>query len=91
MLADRRATAMIPAQDFARARAWYADKLGLTPVEEMPAACVSVAKPISRRRQACSVRQSSAKEADGASNATGRAAILVQTSHSASGSGTCAY
>lgn len=36
MLADRRATAMIPAKDFARARAWYADKLGLAPVEEMP-------------------------------------------------------
>ncbi len=35
MLADRRATAMIPAKDFARAKAWYADKLGLTPVEEM--------------------------------------------------------
>ena len=33
MLADRRATAMIPAKDFARAKAWYADKLGLTPVE----------------------------------------------------------
>lgn len=36
MLADRRATAMIPANDLARAKAWYADKLGLTPVEEMP-------------------------------------------------------
>jgi len=36
MLADRRATAMIPAKDFARAKAWYADKLGLTPTEEMP-------------------------------------------------------
>ena len=35
MIADRRATAMIPAKDFARAKAWYADKLGLTPVEEM--------------------------------------------------------
>ena len=38
-----------------------------------------------------SVRQSSAKPADGGSNATGSAAIAVQTSHSASGSGTCAY
>ena len=37
------------------------------------------------------MRQSSAKPADGASNATGSAAIFVQTSHSASGSGTCAY
>ena len=36
MLADRRATAMIPAKDFARAIAWYADKLGLTTTEEMP-------------------------------------------------------
>lgn len=36
MFADRRATAMIPAKDFARAKAWYADKLGLQPTEEMP-------------------------------------------------------
>jgi catechol 2,3-dioxygenase-like lactoylglutathione lyase family enzyme len=36
MLADRRATAMIPAKDFGRAKAWYAEKLGLKPVEEMP-------------------------------------------------------
>jgi catechol 2,3-dioxygenase-like lactoylglutathione lyase family enzyme len=35
MLADRRATAMIPAKDFARASAWYADKLGLQPIEVM--------------------------------------------------------
>ncbi len=35
--------------------------------------------------------QSSAKPADGASKATGRAAIFVHTSQSASGSGTCAY
>ncbi|HZY51024.1 MAG TPA: VOC family protein [Devosia sp.] len=34
MLADHRATAMIPAKDFARAKAWYADKLGLRPVRE---------------------------------------------------------
>jgi catechol 2,3-dioxygenase-like lactoylglutathione lyase family enzyme len=26
----------LPAQDLARARAWYADKLGLTPAEERP-------------------------------------------------------
>ena len=36
MIAEHRATAMIPARDFARAKAWYADKLGLTPVEERP-------------------------------------------------------
>ena len=36
MLADRRGPSMIPAKDFARAKAWYADKLGLKPVEEMP-------------------------------------------------------
>ena len=57
----------------------------------MPAARVSVAKPTPRSRQACSVRQSSAKPADGASNATGLAAIVVHTSHKASGCGTCAY
>src|SRR3569832_843515 len=34
MLADRRATAMLPAKDLNRARAWYADKLGLRPSEE---------------------------------------------------------
>ena len=34
MLADRRATAMIPAKDFARAKAWYADKLGLKLAEK---------------------------------------------------------
>lgn len=36
MIADHRVTAMIPAKDFARAKAWYADKLGFTPAEEMP-------------------------------------------------------
>lgn len=36
MLAERTVTAMIPAKDFARAKAWYADKLGLTPAEEYP-------------------------------------------------------
>ncbi len=35
MFADRNATAMIPAKDFARARAWYADKLGLEPTQVM--------------------------------------------------------
>jgi catechol 2,3-dioxygenase-like lactoylglutathione lyase family enzyme len=29
-------SARIPAQDLARARAWYAEKLGLSPVEERP-------------------------------------------------------
>jgi catechol 2,3-dioxygenase-like lactoylglutathione lyase family enzyme len=32
MSASRKATAMIPAHDLARARAWYAEKLGLEPV-----------------------------------------------------------
>jgi catechol 2,3-dioxygenase-like lactoylglutathione lyase family enzyme len=36
MFADREATAMIPASDFARAKAWYADKLGFAPQQEMP-------------------------------------------------------
>jgi catechol 2,3-dioxygenase-like lactoylglutathione lyase family enzyme len=36
MIAEHRATAMIPAKDIARARAWYADTLGLTPAEELP-------------------------------------------------------
>jgi predicted enzyme related to lactoylglutathione lyase len=30
--------ARLPAQDLARARAFYADKLGLTPIEERPGA-----------------------------------------------------
>ena len=34
MFADRRATAMLPAKDLQRAKAWYADKLGLKPTEE---------------------------------------------------------
>jgi predicted enzyme related to lactoylglutathione lyase len=34
MFADRQATAMIPVKDFARAKAWYADKLGLKPSKE---------------------------------------------------------
>jgi catechol 2,3-dioxygenase-like lactoylglutathione lyase family enzyme len=32
----RRVAARLPAQDLERARAWYADKLGLEPVEERP-------------------------------------------------------
>ena len=35
MLDRRTVTANIPAVDLARARAFYADKLGLTPVQEM--------------------------------------------------------
>jgi catechol 2,3-dioxygenase-like lactoylglutathione lyase family enzyme len=31
MFADREATVMVPATDVARAKAWYSDKLGLTP------------------------------------------------------------
>jgi len=36
MLSDRRVYATIPASDIARARQWYADKLGLRPKREMP-------------------------------------------------------
>ena len=57
----------------------------------MPAACVRVANSAPRARIAASVRQSSAKPADGGSNATGGPAIRVHTSQSASGTGTCAY
>jgi catechol 2,3-dioxygenase-like lactoylglutathione lyase family enzyme len=35
MFADRRATAMIPAKDFDRAKKWYEEKLGLKPSQEM--------------------------------------------------------
>lgn len=35
MFANRNATSMIPATDFARAKKWYDEKLGLTPSEEM--------------------------------------------------------
>ena len=34
MFAERRATAMIPVSDLNRAKAWYADKLGLKPAKE---------------------------------------------------------
>ena len=36
MLANARLAARLPAQDLERARAFYADKLGLEPVEERP-------------------------------------------------------
>jgi catechol 2,3-dioxygenase-like lactoylglutathione lyase family enzyme len=36
MLADGRTATRLPVQDMARARAFYADKLGLEPVEERP-------------------------------------------------------
>ena len=36
MLSDRRIHATIPVADLDRARAWYADKLALEPVEEGP-------------------------------------------------------
>ena len=62
-----------------------------SPVDEMPAACVIVANPMSRARRAAIVCQSSAKPADGGSKATGGLAIGVHTSHRASGVGTCAY
>lgn len=35
MFADRTVTAMVPAKDFARARKWYEEKLGLKPSSEM--------------------------------------------------------
>lgn len=35
MFTDRTVTAMVPAADFARARRWYAEKLGLEPASEM--------------------------------------------------------
>ena len=44
-----------------------------------------------RARMAPSIAQSIAKPADGGSKAAGTPAIGVQTSHSASGVGTCAY
>lgn len=36
MLASYDVATRLPAQDLDRARAWYADKLGLTPAEERP-------------------------------------------------------
>ena len=35
MFTDSQATAMLPAKDAARAKSWYADKLGLKPAEDM--------------------------------------------------------
>ena len=35
MFTDTQATAMLPAKDAARAKSWYADKLGLKPAEDM--------------------------------------------------------
>ena len=40
MLMDRRAYATIPASDFQRAKDWYREKLGLTPVREDPMGAV---------------------------------------------------
>lgn len=34
MFTDKQATAMLPAKDVARAKSWYADKLGLKPAED---------------------------------------------------------
>ena len=34
MFTNTQATAMLPAKDAARAKSWYADKLGLKPVED---------------------------------------------------------
>lgn len=34
MFANRQATAMLPAADIERAKAWYRDKLGLSPAED---------------------------------------------------------
>ena len=60
-----------------------------SPVDEIPAACVMVAKRMPRAIIAASSFQSSTNPAEGGSNATGGPAIGVHTSHSASGSGTC--
>jgi hypothetical protein len=62
-----------------------------SPVDEMPAATVIVANAIRRPRIARIESQSSAKLADGGSNAAGSPAIDDQTSHSASGVAMCAY
>ncbi len=62
-----------------------------SPVEERPAACVTVANATPRPRIAARAPQSNAKPAEGASNAAGGPATAVHTSHSANGSGTCAY
>jgi catechol 2,3-dioxygenase-like lactoylglutathione lyase family enzyme len=45
MLSDSEVSTRLPAQDLARARAFYAGKLGLEPVEERPAPPVTLAGP----------------------------------------------
>jgi hypothetical protein len=62
-----------------------------SPVEEMPAAWVSVANAAPRARSKPIRAQSRMNPADGASKATGWPAIRVQVSQIASGSGTYAY
>ena len=62
-----------------------------SPVEEMPAAWVRVAKRMPRERIRARLRQSSTKPAEGGSKATGGPAIGVHTSQRASGAGTCVY
>ena len=54
-------------------------------------ACVTVPNATPWARIAASAPQSNAKPAEGASNAAGCPATAVHTSHSANGSGTCAY
>ena len=63
----------------------------VSPVEEIPAACVMVANSMPRVRIAESDCQSRMKPADGGSNATGGPAMTVHTSHSDSEVGMCAY
>ena len=63
----------------------------VSPVDEIPAAWVSVTNPMPRSRSARIDAQSSAKPADGGSNAAGTLAIGVHTSHNSSGAATCAY
>jgi hypothetical protein len=58
-----------------------------SPVEEMPAAWVSVANATPRRRSVVISCQSSTNPADGGSKATGGPAMRVQTSQSASADG----
>ena len=62
-----------------------------SPVDEMPAAWVIVAKRTPREVIAATAFQSTMKPADGGSNATGGPAIGVQVSHSSSGDGRWAY
>ena len=80
----------MPAGDSGSSNGRRASSAG-SPVDDRPAAWVSVAKPMPRRCKASSSCQSSTKPADGGSNATGGPAIRVHTSQSASGSARCAY